>query len=122
MEHIARGTSVASRTRAPASCIAVAHGPAGNVELPTQVGTVCEEGRDRGSGVAVVPGQRVIDFVRGLGLFFKRAHVVVLLCLMPQQASFLGNGWAAASPACSQYVLVVDRVNRHVQIITMGPL
>lgn len=108
--------------RPPPASEAAAHRPVREVELPAQIGAVRKQGGYCGAGIAVMPRKRVVDFVGGAWSFLKRTHVVVLLCPVPQQASFLGYGWAAASPACSQYVLVVWRVNRHVKIIPMGPL
>jgi hypothetical protein len=57
--------------------------------LLAEVAAVGEQGGDRRPDIAVVPGKRVVDFIVVGRLSFKRAHVVVLLRLVPQQALFL---------------------------------
>lgn len=97
-------TSIAIRARSPAARKSAAHRSVSKIELPAKIGAVREQGRYRGPGIALVPGQSFVDRIEGIMGAFKRAHVVVLLCLVPQSASKSGFLVAAASPACSQYV------------------
>lgn len=69
------------RTGTPTAREASAHGSIGKLELPAQIGAVCQQRGHCRADIAAVPGQCRVNIVGVFRVTFERAHVSNLLWL-----------------------------------------